>query len=236
MRSTAGEAAPTLRSDRRRSPLQDAEHAERQDKAVDAQTIVEKAVDRADGEADGEREQDCGDRRLRPALHEAAARHHDQPHELADRQVDHPAGNDESLADREDRQRRGLLHDLPEIEHVAIFGEPKGRNQQKRDEDEVDAEALRELAEPHEFDTRCKKAGAHLRRRGKSRQPLRGRGRGEAVKRRWPHCADRSGCYVSNWLLSGRAPRLSRRRGFRTPASAARKFHDQMKMPRCARF
>ena len=39
----------------------------------------------------------------------------------------------------------------PRLSTLRYSGSQKGRNQQKRDQDEVDAGALRKLAEPHQF-------------------------------------------------------------------------------------
>ena len=50
-----------------------------------------------------------------PPSHEGADQHGDEAEQLADRKIDQAAGDDEGLAEREQRQRRRLVDDVPEV-------------------------------------------------------------------------------------------------------------------------
>ena len=112
------------------------------------QPSVQQAVDQADPAADRQRQQNCRrDHRLR-AAHEIADKYGDQAEELSHRKIDQAGGDDEGLADGEDRQRGRLVDEVDEIAGSRELGAHDGSERGEGSKQQIDAVAPRDVGQP----------------------------------------------------------------------------------------
>ena len=187
----AADAAVGVREDH---ALQDAQHAEGEDQRLDAQPVDQPAVRATPTAAPiATMASATGSSSSEPAVGERAGQHDDQPEQLADRQIDQPAGDDEGLADRDQAERRRLGDDVGEVVGGGeARNEERARATMRERRQPVDAAVRQRLRAADGAATAISRSGASPRRclrpsrtcwRSSSASPRAGRARTKTPRR-----------------------------------------------------
>ncbi len=100
--------------------------------------------DHADGGAQRHHRREHRQQQLGAAVGEGAAQHHGKAEQLADREIDQPAGDDEGLADRHQAERGRLGDDVRQVGRRREARNEQQRGDEHDREQPVDAGAVRQ--------------------------------------------------------------------------------------------